>query len=248
MEMGVETIVMNLSGVYSDMSMPEGVAVDCRDIEGTSCYCDASAAARLRERMEGLPLCGIHFIDSGDYHYISKLWLERVQEPFSLVLFDHHPDMQEPVFPEVLSCGGWVDDVLSSNPNCRKVVIVGANPELAEEAMSVPDRVWLIDDRHATVEAVSDALPFLDRNVPVYLSIDKDVMDTEWARTDWDQGRMSLQMLESCIRVISERFKVLGVDICGEIPAEKEGTLEDWKVNSLTNVELASFLGEIMRG
>ena len=36
---------------------------------------------------------GITFIGSGNYHYVSHLLLEEINKPFTLILFDHHTDM-----------------------------------------------------------------------------------------------------------------------------------------------------------
>jgi arginase family enzyme len=240
----VRNVIMSLSGVYSFMNMPTGVRIDCTDIEGCSCYCDSAAEAEIKARMaEAVPegAEGVHFIDSGDYHYITKFWTDRIKEPFNLILFDHHPDMQKPEFPGFLSCGGWVGEVMN-NPYSRKILIAGANPELSEEALMAADRVWLIDERHITDDALGDALPFFDSTLPAYLSIDKDVLDTEWARTNWDQGKMTLQMLESWLRQVFERVRVIGVDICGENPGLADELSDDWEVNSRTNVELFSYI------
>lgn len=237
---------MNFSGVYSLMNMPPGTVVDCRDIRSCDCYCSPESAAAIRKRM-GKDPSGIHFIDSGDYHYVTEFWTDRIREPFNLILFDHHPDMHEPEFPDLVSCGGWVQDVLAGNPHCRKVLIIGANPALSREALQALDRIRLIDEKHVMEEAMEDALPFFDRTLPVYISIDKDVLDEEWASTDWDQGSMSLRMLESCLRLVFGRFRVIGVDICGEKPEGKGGTEKDWTLNSLTNKELFLFLQEIWR-
>jgi arginase family enzyme len=240
----VRNVIMNLSGVYSFMNMPTGVRIDCTDIEGCSCYCDSAAEAEIKSRMaEAVPggAEGVHFIDSGDYHYITKFWTDRIREPFNLILFDHHPDMQNPEFPGFLSCGGWVREVMN-NTYSRKILIAGANPELSEEALMAADRVWLIDERHITDDALGDALPFFDLTLPAYISIDKDVLDTEWARTDWDQGKMTLQMLEAWLRQVFEKVRVIGVDICGESPGLADELSDDWEVNSRTNVELFSYI------
>lgn len=240
----VRNVIMNLSGVYSFMNMPPCVKIDCTDIEGCSCYCDSSAEALIKSRMsEAVPVGahGVHFIDSGDYHYITKFWTDRLTEPFNLVLFDHHPDMQDPEFPGFLSCGGWVRAMMD-NPYSRKVLIAGANPDLAKEALMAADRVWLIDERHVTDDALEAALPFFDSSLPVYISIDKDVLDTEWARTDWDQGTMTLQMLEIWLSQVFERARVIGVDICGENPGVAEELDDDWEINSRTNMELFTYI------
>lgn len=240
----VRNVIMNLSGVYSFMNMPQGVKIDCTDIESCSCYCDSSAEAQIKSRMDAAApggADGVHFIDSGDYHYITKFWTDRIREPFNLILFDHHPDMQNPEFPGFLSCGGWVRAVMD-NPYSRKVLIAGANPDLAKEALMAADRVWLIDERHITNNALEDAMPFFDLSLPVYVSIDKDVLDAEWARTDWDQGKMTLRMLESWLRQIFGKVRVIGVDICGENPGMAEELSDAWEVNSCTNMELFAYI------
>lgn len=82
---------------------------DFSTLEGTNCYCSEESAARIRQAISGLPLSAVHMIGTGDYHYISLFWLERIREPFSLVLFDNHPDDQPSAFsPDTLSCGSWV--------------------------------------------------------------------------------------------------------------------------------------------
>ncbi len=48
----------------------------------------------LKERIATFQPEEIHFIDSGNHHYMSKLWTDKITSPFSLVVFDHHPDMQ----------------------------------------------------------------------------------------------------------------------------------------------------------
>ena len=58
--------------------------------------CDDGAMSEIRQRISehGIGADEIHFIDNGNYHYMSAITLEMVKEPFSLVVFDHHPDMQ----------------------------------------------------------------------------------------------------------------------------------------------------------
>ena len=72
------------------------------------------------------------FLDSGNYHYLTKLWLELVKEPFELLVFDHHTDMQRPAFGGILSCGGWIREALETNENLKHVILVGP-PETAME-------------------------------------------------------------------------------------------------------------------
>ena len=103
--------LMNFSHVYENEKFylsEEYNWVDCTNINGTNGYCDESALAILKEKVQAIKAEGIHFIDSGNYHYISHLWLEKIVEDFILVVFDHHSDMMRPAFGDILSCGSWL--------------------------------------------------------------------------------------------------------------------------------------------
>ena len=117
--------------------------LDCTKIVGTDCYCDDDAIKEINELIDSAERSSgninsaetapqIHFFDNGNYHYMSKLWTDRVQEPFTLIVFDHHPDMQPPRFGGILSCGGWVKEVLEHNKFVHNVVIIGVKDELVE--------------------------------------------------------------------------------------------------------------------
>lgn len=91
-------ILLNFTGVYDYeifASSPCITHVDCHDISGVDCYCDEEARAELRRRLAPYPAKALHFIDSGDFHYLTEYWVSRLCEPFSLIVFDHHPDMQQ---------------------------------------------------------------------------------------------------------------------------------------------------------
>ena len=120
-------ILMNFTHVYEEENFIKNRRfrwIDCTDLNGVDCYCDVDARRRLEEKIALFSPEGIHFIDSGNDHYLSKLWTDKIREPFSLVVFDHHPDMQPTLFEDMLSCGSWVKDVLETNPFLHKVFIV----------------------------------------------------------------------------------------------------------------------------
>ena len=150
-----------------------GTVVDLSSLEGTTCYCEEASADEIRRAIAPYGPSGIHWIDSGDYHYLSLFWLEKVSEPFCLVLFDHHPDMQEPAFP-MLSCGGWVRDALRL-PMLRSVLLLGISPQLLPHAEGFPAvrAVCEGDELLAAPEKIAALLP---EGLPLYFSIDKDVL------------------------------------------------------------------------
>ena len=192
-----------------------------REMEGTNCYCDADAREQI---LAGLPeaMPRLRWIDSGDYHYVSHLLALREKEPFHLVLMDHHPDNQEPAFGGVLSCGSWVKAMQEENGLLRSVLAIG--PEGCGEGIPAG---WL-EDR---------------RGERVYVSLDKDIMGREWARTDWSQGSHTLEQVEGILgQLLEGPVQVTAVDICGGLTPEKGATPEDLRINRETNIALYRFI------
>ena len=50
----------------------------------------------------------------------------------------------------------------------------------------------------------------------IYISIDKDVLNTDNVVTNWDQGMMDISTLTSILEHILKNKQAEGVDICGE--------------------------------
>ena len=276
--------------------------LDFTTLSGTTGFCDDAAADEIRRRIADFPARGIHFLDNGNFHYLTRFWCEKITEDFVLVVYDHHVDLRKPVFPGLMSCGSWIRDVLLRNSHCCAVLIIG--PECAQadiierELQSLADEDSFSDDsmsgtaaeRRMTADQATHAsaagqpshvsaadyashswtyvrreasdqpprssapvrrdtdgqrpcafapvrvccfteddildgratreLPhILDAlHLPVYISIDKDVLSRKVLRTNWDQGIMT----EAEFRHELDRFTmdpdihILGVDICGE--------------------------------
>jgi len=66
----------------------------------------------------------VTFLGSGDFHHLSLVLLERIKEPFSLIVFDFHPDWD--TLPPKFGCGSWVTQALK-NKNLLKCVLLGAS-------------------------------------------------------------------------------------------------------------------------
>ena len=79
----------------------ELVLSDFSGLEGSCCYCSGEAGAEMRKRISALPLEAVHYIGTGDYHYQTLFWLERIGRPFALLLIDNHPDDQPGAFGHV---------------------------------------------------------------------------------------------------------------------------------------------------
>lgn len=255
---------MNFSGVYeiqglkaalerkadSVLAEAENMAVkpvvtqlDCQDIPGTNCYCDSLAEEEIGKRIAPFGPEGIHFLDSGNYHYLTKLWLELVKVPFELLVFDHHTDMQRPAFGGILSCGGWIREALETNENLKHVILVGppqsameeTKKELSKDGAELLEKVTWISEKEflQNVEKPDGTQKLCGQcnvtgieidekeRLPLYISIDKDVLPESEGKTNWDQGNVALGQALHFIDVYLQQIpgrQIIGMDICGEDP------------------------------
>ena len=211
-------LVTDFTHVYEDegFEVPGACVVDLSGIEGTSCYCTAIEEIEAKLPAE---LPKLRWIDSGDYHYMTYILAKREKHPFSLLLLDNHPDNQEPAFGgDVLSCGSWVK-AIETNPQLQEVLAIGPEKKDYPEGWAKGKRV--------------------------YISLDKDIMGKEYARTDWSQGEHTLQQIEDIIRKVAREGEIAAIDICGELTLEKGATPEDLRINKLTNIQLLKLMSEI---
>ena len=241
-----QIIIMNFSGIYRQQQFWQtGAAqeeiswVEVQELPGSNCYCDEDAMKTLKEKLNCFSADGIHFIDSGNYHYMSRIWLEKVQESFQLIVFDNHTDMQPPAFGGLLSCGGWVAASIEELPFLKKVILVG--PDEAAFAQTEPalrEKVQFLS-REAlggmTLEEKSAFFTQLETTLPVYLSVDKDVLCPDDASTTWSQGDMMLEELCQFVEILLGKQQILGIDICGECDSD---ACEGDHLNDRANREL----------
>ena len=59
-------------------------------------------------------------------------------------------------------------------------------------------------------------LSALIRTQAVYVTIDKDVLSSQQAVTNWDQGFMTLPHVEAVLTFLSAHHQVIGIDVCGD--------------------------------
>ena len=256
-----------LAGQESARRNAEIRYIDCTGLPGTDCYCDDEAVESIRKGIAEAGITnahGIHFFDNGNYHYMSKIWTDMVQEPFTLVVFDHHPDMQEPRFGNILSCGGWVKKVLEENKFVDNVVIIGAADHLVEE-IPPHDKVTFIPESEiislsslvspkgitsTTGQSPECRISRLSSNL--YISIDKDALFPAYAATNWDQGSLSLEHMKAIINAIAKDRRIIGMDICGERARDFAGDEQHSvqaadALNDRTNRELVDFLQDFLQ-
>lgn len=231
-----QNIILDFTHVYPEdiETRAEGLKrIDLSDIAGTDLYCTKEAEAEIRNRLKSVRPQGIHFLDNGNYHYMTKLLAEKIEFPFSLVLFDHHDDMQQPMIHELKSCGGWAGDMLRENSYLEQLILIGPDQENIEEIPpTVQKKLVCISIQELEAGKAEKQLAQIRVDLPAYISIDKDVLDCYSARTNWNQGGMSSETLQKLLSEVFTHQKVIGVDICGECSME-----EPWRKRKGEQVE-----------
>ena len=276
--------VQDFTGVYAEQAFMQELRaaaetskdirwLDCTKIVGTDCYCDDDAIKEINDlidnaecdignRDNSTSAPDIHFFDNGNFHYMSKLWTDRIQEPFTLIVFDHHPDMQPPRFGGILSCGGWVKEVLDNNKFIQNIVLIGVKDELVETVRkellqsgesNILDKVTFIKESELEKKIPLSSFVYQRSGLSssIYISIDKDALSPAYTATNWDQGSLTIDALKECIASLTTGRKILGVDICGERAHDFEGnehhTIQEADVlNNSLNRELVEFFAEAL--
>ena len=189
--------------------------LDFRNLEHVNLFCEEESLQTLQMQLHRRRQKGITLIGSGNYHYVTYLLLKEISNPFTLVLFDNHPDLgSEQEHDQVLSCGSWVSFALSNIPLLQQVVIIGPTVAFAQNSTHSRTVIFPFDGVHHY------SLPFILSSIPtnqVYISIDKDVLRKSEVLTNWDQGVMGIHTLKQMLEAILKSKQAEGVDICGEL-------------------------------
>ena len=183
---------------------------------------------------------------SGDFHYLSALWLRRLSEPVVLVSFDNHPDWD--IRPPKWGCGGWINRALELAPVQRIAIWGCGNFECWWPHNIFANRAGEREGR-LEVHPWADDRPVKDRQrrgailqnnwrehfelfvtnlggANVYVTIDLDCLRAEGALTNWENGRFSVVDLEWALGRLRENGRIIAGDICG---AYSEPKYARWK-------------------
>lgn len=194
---------------------------------------------------------GTVFLGSGDFHHISHALIARraVDGMFKVVVLDNHPDNMR--FPFGIHCGSWVRHV-AALPWVTHVHVVGITSrdlavthawenyfaplrsgKLSNWCIGV-DTGWAarlgLGERFLSFDSAAELLDRFTESVgqdpmPIYLTIDKDVLSPAVAHTNWDQGCMSeREMMET---IGHFRGRLIGSDITGDVSSYRYRTW--WK-------------------
>jgi hypothetical protein len=235
-------VVLDLDGSVGPL--PGGVVLNLQAWQQLIRFaCSMNTYREFARRLRGLlpATRGPVFLGSGDFHHLCfELIAHRpVERPLTVVVLDNHPDNMR--FPFGIHCGSWVRRV-AALPFVTHVHVVGITSTDVEvrhswenyltpllrgkltnwcvgvdvgwaKGVGLAERFLAFD----TVAALLDRFADTQRHdlTPVYLTIDKDVLRADIARTNWDQGCMSVvEMIEA---VSLFRGRLLDCDVTGDI-------------------------------
>jgi hypothetical protein len=171
-------------------------------------------------------------VGSGDFHHISLALVERVAEPFNLLVLDNHPDWMRRI--PFLHCGTWLNHA-ARLPLVRRVFHVGGDvdfdnryrwlapwPQLRTGKVTVFPAVkrfarggWRrvpnepirpAPNMPLTPERMEQLLAPYRKDLarhPLYVSLDKDVMVSVDAPVNWDSGHLR----EAEVNAVLEAFE-----------------------------------------
>lgn len=185
---------------------------------------------------------GCVLLGSGDYHHLTQLLLSRLpdQPKIHLIVCDNHPDQMR--YPFGIHCGSWVYWA-SRLKQVARIDVIGISSEdiglkhawenhwgplltgkvhywSVKQSAAWTRWIGAKDAWHGfdTADALMAAfLSQLQHDLPIYLSIDKDVLSEDVVQTNWDQGSFLEQHLIDLIQACKQRL--VGADITGDVSA-----------------------------
>jgi arginase family enzyme len=202
---------------YSQMKLLQTAHedLDFRNLKHVNLYCEDTLLRQIGKQLEKRNQKGITFLGNGNFHYVSLLLLKELTKPFTLVLFDNHPDLGSAQHQDqsLISCGTWVSHALKKIPLLQQVVIIGPTTFMNYTPTSPRVVIFPFDGRH---HYSSKSILSTIHTPNVYISIDKDVLSPSEVTTNWDQGIMTIENLTHFLKLIFKQKQVMGIDICGE--------------------------------
>lgn len=184
------TYILNFDDVYfyQPNLIFKSEIIDLRDFKEVKYMCSYSHLLILEERLRDVDYYSIKFLGKSDYHYLTFLFIKRIRMPFILVVFDNHEDMK-PTFEGYISCGSWLLEAKKLT-FLRNIILIKNSREI-------------------------DVIKSISNSLPLYITIDKDIISKEYLNTTWEQGDLDPKDLFWVLKYLN-KFNIIGIDICGE--------------------------------
>jgi hypothetical protein len=227
----MRTLILDFDGSVAPLSGAETVSLSERQEE-----IRFACRPRSLDRLPDFGPAGLVFLGSGDFHHVSWTLISRMRRSMQVVVFDNHPDNMRYLFG--IHCGSWVARV-AKLPFVSRVHVAGITSSDVEGLHAIENHVGLLRSGKVVYWCVGRNLSALRRlgvresktfdstaamleglreglsDEPLYLSIDKDVLVNTVVQTNWDQGVMRLDELETAIQMLSGR--IVAADVVGDV-------------------------------
>jgi hypothetical protein len=212
------------------------------------------------------------FIGSGDFHHVSLALLRRLTQPFNLLVLDKHPDWMRriplmhcgtwlnhaarlPLARRVFHVGGDLDfdnpwrwlapwDLLASK---RITVLPAVRRFHRGRWIGVAHQSLRPDlDCNVTRDRLEELLtPYRDdlANYPLYISVDKDVLQVADGVVNWDSGHLELSEATAVLEAFcaAAGHNLAGMDLVGDwSPVTVQGLFRrmlHWTEHPVLNVD-----------
>ncbi|MBQ9360290.1 MAG: hypothetical protein IJT96_04570 [Lachnospiraceae bacterium] len=190
----MDILFCDFTGVYGNEGILRyGDVLDLKSLSGTKMYIDEEAELKIREKINGLGGPAgykLRFLDNGNYHYMTRILASYEQDFFDLITFDNHSDDKVPEFSGLKSCGSWRLDIREENPYLAGSALIRKREDFEKN--------------------------YVPSDLPLYISIDKDILSEEVLNTNWDQGEMRDYELFDMLEMLFSSRDVTAIDVCGE--------------------------------
>lgn len=177
--------------------------IDLKDFSSIRFMCSKKVLDSISEKIKKVEN-SLFFIGAGEYHHFTYMLLKKFDKTLSLIVIDKHVDYSD-TYQGFITCGSWLKDAAGLKQ-------IGEIFVLSE------------DKRNVYNNKVKIFSPLEYKKIkpclPVYISIDKDILTKSSINTTWDQGHCQPKTLIEIVSYFLSAFEIVGADICGEPPLQ----------------------------
>ena len=186
----------------------------------------------------------VHYIGSGDFHHVTYALLRRMTQPINLLVLDAHPDWMRglpflhcgtwlhhaarmPHVRRIFLVGGTTDFDNRYQPltpwrllETNKITLIPAVRRFTRGRWKRIDHQPLRTGMASVVEPsrLERILAHYDsdiRSLPLYASVDTDVLLASECTVTWDSGQLLLSELVQVLDFFLDRTRLAGADVVG---------------------------------
>ena len=132
----------------------------------------------------------------------------------------------------MLTCGDWVRNCIEENSRLHQVIVAGPSQKAFQQVDFHSQKLKAITEEDFMSHKAMVKLAYYQSDLPLYLSVDKDILTKRDAVTNWNQGQLDLSTLQQSLRQVLSHQRLIGADICG-MPEECPSLAEQLKAEQI---------------